>query len=46
MPGKYIKPVVVAAGTIMMLLGVCELAGWWALRRLVPRCFFFFFGMS
>ena len=28
MPGKYIKPAVVAAGALMMLLGVYQLAGW------------------
>ena len=31
MPGKYIKPAVVAAGALMMLLGVYQLAGWWGL---------------
>jgi hypothetical protein len=31
MPGKYIKPAVVAAGALMMLLGVYRLAGWWGL---------------
>jgi hypothetical protein len=31
MPGKYVKPAVVAAGALMMLLGVYELAGWWGL---------------
>jgi hypothetical protein len=31
MPGKYIKPAVVAAGAFMMLLGVYQLAGWWGL---------------
>ncbi len=31
MPGKYIKPAVVAAGALMMLLGVYELAGGWGL---------------
>jgi hypothetical protein len=31
MPEKYIKPAVVAAGALMMLLGVYQLAGWWGL---------------
>jgi hypothetical protein len=31
MPGKYIKQAVVAAGALMMLLGVYQLAGWWGL---------------
>jgi hypothetical protein len=31
MPGKYIKPAVIAAGALMMLLGVYQLAGWWGL---------------
>jgi hypothetical protein len=31
MPGKYIRPAVMVAGTLMMWLGVYELAGWWGL---------------
>ena len=31
MPGKYIKPAVVAAGALMMLMGVYQLPGWWGL---------------
>jgi hypothetical protein len=31
MPGKYIKPAIVAVGALMMLLGVYQLAGWWGL---------------
>jgi hypothetical protein len=31
MPGKYIKLAIVAAGALMMLLGVYQLAGWWGL---------------
>jgi len=31
MPEKYIKPAIVAAGALMMLLGVYELAGLWGL---------------
>ena len=27
----YIRPAVVAVGTLMMLIGVYELAGWWGL---------------
>ena len=31
MPEKYIKPAFIAGGTLMMLLGVYELAGGWGL---------------
>ena len=31
MPEKYIKPAIITAGTLMILLGVYELAGWWGL---------------
>jgi hypothetical protein len=28
---RYIRPTIVTVGTLMMLLGVFELAGWWGL---------------
>ena len=31
MPGAYIRPAIIAAGALMMLLGVYQLAGWWGL---------------
>ena len=31
MPEKYIKPAFIVGGTLMMLLGVYQLAGWWGL---------------
>jgi hypothetical protein len=41
MPDKYIKPAIVAAGAVMMLSGVYEMAGFWGLLTpLVPPCFF------
>ena len=46
MRGKYIKPTVVAAGAIMMLLGVYELAGWWGLLTAFGATLLLFGGLS
>ena len=46
MPGKYIKPVVVAAGVIMMLSGVYELAGWWGLLTALGATLLLFGALS
>ena len=46
MPGKYIKPAIVAAGAMMMLSGVYELAGWWGLLTALGATLFLFGALS
>jgi hypothetical protein len=46
MPGKYIKPAVVAAGAMMMLLGVYELAGRWGLLTALGATLLLFGALS
>ena len=43
---KYIKPAVVAAGAIMMLLGVYQLAGWWGLLTALGATLLLFGALS
>jgi hypothetical protein len=46
MPEKYIKPAVVAAGALMMLSGVYELAGWWGLLTALGATLLLFGALS
>ncbi len=46
MSEKYIKPAVVAAGALMMLLGVYELAGWWGLLTALGATLLLFGALS
>jgi hypothetical protein len=46
MSEKYIKPAVVAAGALMMLSGVYELAGWWGLLTALGATLLLFGALS
>jgi hypothetical protein len=46
MPDKYIKPAIVAAGALMMLSGVYEMAGFWDLLTAAGAALFLYGALS